>query len=240
MMGVYKITNLTNQKCYIGSSKNIEERWKNHQYKAFNDNPNNKEYEYPLYRAFRKYGIENFLFEVLKEDFDTVEEMLLYENEMIIHYNSYYKGYNQNFYTMNNKRVSKNPRKQGKKIIGINVNNPDEKIIFSSIVEASKEMNIPRSSITNCILGNKRYSIVHNYIWRELDENDNIIENEISVNDKIAEYNETNPLINGERHNIREWCKIFDISPASFYKRKNKQGMTTIEALTTPKKNWGQ
>lgn len=63
--------------------------------------------------------------------------------------------------------------------------------------------------------------------------NKNIIFN--SIEDKIKEYNNTNPLINGERHNIKEWCKIFNISTNSFYKRKNK-GIDTISALTMPKK----
>lgn len=30
MQGIYKITNQINQKSYIGKSKNIEERWKQH------------------------------------------------------------------------------------------------------------------------------------------------------------------------------------------------------------------
>lgn len=30
MIGIYKITNISNNKSYIGLSKNIEERWKTH------------------------------------------------------------------------------------------------------------------------------------------------------------------------------------------------------------------
>lgn len=30
MIGVYKITNNINNKCYIGISTNIEDRWKQH------------------------------------------------------------------------------------------------------------------------------------------------------------------------------------------------------------------
>jgi len=36
--GIYKITNLTNQKCYIGQSVRIEKRWKDHKREAFNTN----------------------------------------------------------------------------------------------------------------------------------------------------------------------------------------------------------
>ncbi len=92
MFTVYKITNKINNKCYIGSSIRVEMRWKQH------INPskekNNSGYNYPLYKAFRKYGIDNFNFEILKDDFETIEEMQRYEKEMIIFYNSYNNGYN--------------------------------------------------------------------------------------------------------------------------------------------------
>lgn len=63
--GIYKITNLQNQHCYIGQSRNISNRWKHHQMTAHN--PNDNCYEYPLYRAFRKYGMEQFQFEIIEE-----------------------------------------------------------------------------------------------------------------------------------------------------------------------------
>ena len=47
MHSVYKITNLINQKIYIGSSIRVEKRWKQHKIDAFNSN--NKKYNYPLY-----------------------------------------------------------------------------------------------------------------------------------------------------------------------------------------------
>lgn len=56
MYTVYKITNLVNEKCYIGSSINIEKRWVQEKNNAFN--PNSKSYKYPLSCAFRKYGLE--------------------------------------------------------------------------------------------------------------------------------------------------------------------------------------
>lgn len=38
MYSVYKITNLINNKCYIGSSIRVEKRWREHQNTAFNIN----------------------------------------------------------------------------------------------------------------------------------------------------------------------------------------------------------
>lgn len=60
MTGIYKITNKINGKCYIGQSINIKQRWKAHRSRYQVD-------DYPLYRAMRKYGLENFNFEVIEE-----------------------------------------------------------------------------------------------------------------------------------------------------------------------------
>ena len=63
MTGVYKITNLINGDCYIGSSKDISYRWKQHMelYRR-----KGRHYQYHLYRAIRKFGIENFEFRILE------------------------------------------------------------------------------------------------------------------------------------------------------------------------------
>lgn len=65
MVGIYKITNLLNGKCYIGQSVNIDKRWNTHRTAPFN--PNRIDYDTPLYRAMRKYGVNHFQFEVLEE-----------------------------------------------------------------------------------------------------------------------------------------------------------------------------
>ena len=85
--GIYKITNLINGHSYIGQSICIELRWKNH--KCYDKECEN----YPLYRAFRKYGIDNFSFEIIEE----CEPNLLNEKEVywINFYNTYSNGYNQ-------------------------------------------------------------------------------------------------------------------------------------------------
>ena len=56
--GIYQITNLINQKQYIGQSIDITRRWWEHKARAFDIN--NNCYHKPLYQAFRKYGLENF------------------------------------------------------------------------------------------------------------------------------------------------------------------------------------
>lgn len=43
--------------------------------------------------------MENFAFEILKDDFNTQEEMQQYESDMIIAYDSVNNGYNQTYQT---------------------------------------------------------------------------------------------------------------------------------------------
>ena len=63
MIGIYKITNTINQKSYIGQSNFIERRLAQHKSPYEQERFSNK----PLYQAFKKYGIENFTFEVIEE-----------------------------------------------------------------------------------------------------------------------------------------------------------------------------
>lgn len=62
MIGIYTIKNLINGKQYVGQSINIQKRWSQHK-SDYIHNENKK----ILYKAMRKYGIENFSFEVLEE-----------------------------------------------------------------------------------------------------------------------------------------------------------------------------
>jgi group I intron endonuclease len=61
-MGIYSITNLKNKKCYIGSSVNIEGRWRRHK---TNLNTNEHHCKH-LQRAWNKYGKFEFSFNILK------------------------------------------------------------------------------------------------------------------------------------------------------------------------------
>lgn len=91
MIGIYKITNTINNKSYIGQSTNIEKRWNKH--KTIFTRKKECEYDYPLYRAFRKYGLENFSFSVIEEC--KVSELDEKEIFWIDYYDTYYNGYNQ-------------------------------------------------------------------------------------------------------------------------------------------------
>lgn len=91
MKGIYRIVNKTNNKSYIGKSQNIEKRWQYH----ISQYCNQREYDKPLYKAFRKYGVSNFSFEILEElneDYEKVSNER--EKYWIQYYNSFHYGYN--------------------------------------------------------------------------------------------------------------------------------------------------
>ena len=95
MIGIYKVTNKVNNKSYIGQSIDILRRFKEHHTNPFEENnPANKSI---FYQAIRKYGIENFSFEILEEC--SIEELNEKEEYWIKYYNTYIgwencQGYN--------------------------------------------------------------------------------------------------------------------------------------------------
>lgn len=89
MSKIYKITNLINQKSYIGKTElTIEERFRQHILEINKERSKNR----PLYRAMRKYGIENFSIELI--EICTKEEVNDREQHYISVYNTYKLGYN--------------------------------------------------------------------------------------------------------------------------------------------------
>lgn len=96
MVGIYKITNKINNKSYIGQSIDIERRWKQHTTEPFNDNADT--YNTLFYRAIRKYGLENFQFEVIEQCLK--EQLNEREKYWIQYYNTYVDNPNSHGYNM--------------------------------------------------------------------------------------------------------------------------------------------
>lgn len=90
--GIYKITNQINQKVYIGQAQDIQRRWRNHRRDAKNcTDPKNL--KNPLYQDIRKYGINNFIFEII--EICSLEELNDKERYWISYYDSFHNGYNR-------------------------------------------------------------------------------------------------------------------------------------------------
>ena len=92
-MGIYKITNKINGKCYIGQSVDIQKRWREHTHHA------KKGDGYAIHNAIAFHGVENFNFEVVeivdKKEKLTDREIHWY-NKLKPKYNIAFPGANSN------------------------------------------------------------------------------------------------------------------------------------------------
>ena len=62
--GIYKITNIENQMCYVGQAVDIADRWRQHIKRGLGAEAPTKN---KLYPAMKTFGVENFTFEVVEE-----------------------------------------------------------------------------------------------------------------------------------------------------------------------------
>lgn len=62
--GIYKITNIKSQKCYVGQAADIASRWKQHIKRGIGAEAPTRN---KLYPAMLEHGVENFTFEIVEE-----------------------------------------------------------------------------------------------------------------------------------------------------------------------------
>lgn len=185
MYQIYKITNQKNGMVYIGSSIEVERRWRQHKEASINEKDHH--YNYPLMVAFREFGISNFTFEVV-DTLPTWETMIEAEHNWIIRENCVKpNGYNQTdktdspmFDPVIAKKMSDTKReKYGKRVCEIDSN---KNIINSweSLAEAGENTGLDRFKISNVCNGTRLTT--GNRIFRFLDDENQIIEPEVKVN----------------------------------------------------------
>lgn len=105
MIGIYCLTNTINNKKYIGQSIDIERRRQQHIYSA-------GKYTTKISLALYKYGLNNFIFEVL--EICTPSELNIREQYWINYYDSITNGYNTMYVNEDgcDVRGERNPRAQ--------------------------------------------------------------------------------------------------------------------------------
>ena len=185
MYQIYKITKKKNGMVYIGSSIEVERRWRQHKEAAINEKDHH--YNYPLMVAFREFGIANFTFEVI-DTLPTWEAMIEAEHNWILKENCVVpNGYNQTDKTDSPmfdpaiaKKMSNTKReKYGKRVCEIdstkNIIN-----IWNSLAEAGEDTGLDRFKISNVCNGTRLTT--GNRTFRFLDDENQIIEPEAKVN----------------------------------------------------------
>ena len=185
MYQIYKITNQKNGMVYIGSSTEVERRWRQHKEASINEKDHH--YDYPLMVDFREFGISNFTFEVV-DTLPTWKAMIEAEHNWIIKENCVKpNGYNQTDKTDSPmldptiaKKMSDTKRKKyGKRVCEIdstkNIIN-----IWDSLAEAGENTGLDRFKISNVCNGTRLTT--GNRIFRFLDDENKIIEPKVKVN----------------------------------------------------------
>lgn len=89
--GIYKITNIKNDKCYIGRTNDFKARWTKHAKDG--THYNGEIISGLLHKAIETDGIENFTFDILQACDETVQAQR--EKDYITLYNSILLGYNE-------------------------------------------------------------------------------------------------------------------------------------------------
>ena len=182
---IYKIENQINHKVYIGQTiKSLNKRFSQHK------NNYTKPYfsQIHLYRAFKKYGIENFSFEKIERVND--EDLDEREKYWIAYYNSYENGYNSTLggrdielYKWDYEQIKKlydeyRSARKVAKIIGCD---------HSTIDNIINKMNWPRYSVSSQRL--HRIVLIKEdteYIFSSLEEAANwLIENKITKSTNV-------------------------------------------------------
>lgn len=167
---VYKITNLINNKIYIGITKRNPKI-------RFNEHFSNQ--NEMLYKAKEKYGKENFTLEIIENNISE-DDIDSKERYYIAFYNSLVpNGYNLSIGGISNKSVSKEGKRKLKECnLGINnpkchkyilmINKDTGEILnkFGSTREAARFLGNENKyrSIAYCLSGKTKIS--HGYIWK--------------------------------------------------------------------------
>ncbi len=194
---------------YIGSSIDVERRWRQHKEASINEKDHH--YNYPLMIAFREFGIANFTFEVI-DTLPTWEAMIEAEHNWIMKENCVTpNGYNQTdktdspmFDPMVAKKMSDTKRKKyGKRVCEIDSAN-NIIAIWNSLAEAGEITGLNRFKISSVCNGTRLTT--GNRVFRFLDEKNQIIEPKVKVNQiqsnritktsrKVGAYDKDNNLI---------------------------------------------
>lgn len=158
---IYKIKNKIDNKIYIGQTiQDLDDRWKDHLNKH-----SNCRY---LKSAFKKYGVDNFEFQLVCITFDNCLDDM--EIKYIQHYNCLApNGYNLRLGGNSGKHNEETKRKiatsllKNKKVVQFDIHG-NRLNTFNSTVEAAKCVGKSSSTISHCCNGDTKTAA--GYVWK--------------------------------------------------------------------------
>ena len=171
MMGIYLITNRINGKKYVGQSKNIKQRWKEHI---------SRERNTMIHNAIKKYGEENFYFKILERcpEEKLTERERFYYNKLKPEYNAIYPEENpMNYEYIRIKQKEAVNTEEYKKMMSnkSKENFTKEKLI--KLVESShtKEAQEKRLKTQNSFEYKNRASNIHKKLWQNKEYREKVL-----------------------------------------------------------------
>lgn len=235
--GIYKITNITNGKKYIGSAVNIGYRFKTHKQLL----KNNKHFNTHLQSSYNKHGVESFKYEIIEL---VGKEILLEKETFWISYlntNDRNYGYNKRLIVSSNlgiKLSEETRRKLSESHIGHKRSEETHKKIiesqyksvcqfdkngnfikkYNSLKEAAESLGFKyTTSITACLKGKLPSAL--GFIWKYSDKEKQPIEDRF--NNKNVKIKITCLLTKKITifESIKECCDILKISRATIFRR---------------------
>jgi len=183
MQGIYKITNKTNNQCYVGQSIDIDRRWYNHRTSDLN---------YPLYWAINKHGIENFEFIVLEEVKDA---NLLTSREQY-----WYQLLQPQYNGVSPKQNSTNFLQ--KKVLQIDKETLQIVKEHDGVNEAAREVNGHAQNIS--AVCNRKLTSAHNYYWCHSENYDSWTPKKNTTKKAVYKINKNTQEIVAKYESVRE------------------------------------
>ena len=215
---IYKITNLINEKIYIGQSKNPEKRFKQH-ISGLKDSI--------ISAAIIKYGKENFSFEIIEEDIDNY-------NEREIYWIQYYNSFNRDFGYNKTLGGEEPPVFEGEDCFFSKYSNQEILLIQKDLInniktysQISKDYNISLEYLSIINRGFTRKNIDFIYPLR-LNGNERLSKEIVNIIIKKLLYS---------TDSIEKISKDFQISSKSIYKINTEKHFNCLNNIKYPIRN---
>lgn len=196
MIGIYKVENKINKKVYIGQSVNIKNRWESH--KNNHNNANLKDFNTKFYKALRKYGIDNFSFEIVEEcSKEKLDEREIY---WIRYFDSFKNGYNSTIGGQIGNTIEENHPMTDLTNLQILELKKELKESKISEYELAKKYSISQSEISNINRG-KRWSTIGDYSYpiRKLNQTGERNPRAIFTNEEVLEIRKQYVTLSGRK-----------------------------------------
>ena len=218
-MIIYKITNQINGKVYIGlNTESLQKRWSSHKVNSKNKNTH-------LYTSMRKYGIENFIIEIIDET-DSFEELGRLERYYIDQYKSRDPNYGYNITAGGeSNQLDGNPKAKLtlSDVIDIRIAYRDCKLTCKQVYEKYKH-KIKFKPFERCYFGKSWTSIMPEVFNEETHKKHKLMQI------RSGEKNGNSLYTNEEIKEIREYYKnqTFNETFLKYSKSKHKTSFNKI------------